>query len=71
MVANTALKGDIDDPARLARECGAVTQAVILAHWIGTGARQVTAGEVLRRGDVAAAGAVLGGAPPSQGAHGG
>jgi hypothetical protein len=37
-----------------------VAQAVKLAHWIGTGARQVTAGEVLRRADVSAAGAALG-----------
>src|SRR5450432_1683854 len=32
----------------------------MLAHWIGTGTRQVTAGEVLRRPDVPAAGAALG-----------
>jgi pRiA4b ORF-3-like protein len=37
-----------------------VAQAVKLAHWIGAGARQVTAGEVLRRADVSAAGAALG-----------
>ena len=59
-MGKAALKGDVDDPARLARECGAVAQAVKLAHWIGTGARQVTAGEVLRRADVSAAGAALG-----------
>jgi hypothetical protein len=58
-VGKAAVKDDIDGPARLARECGAVTQAVMLAHWIGTGARQVTASEVLRRADVSAAGAAL------------
>jgi Plasmid pRiA4b ORF-3-like protein len=59
-VDKTARNGDAGDPARLARECDAVAQAVKLAHWIGTGARKVTAGEVLRRADVSAAGAALG-----------
>ena len=34
--------------------------AVTLARWIGTGGRTVTAGQVLRKADVAAAGAALG-----------
>ena len=34
-------------------------QAVTLARWIGTGRRQVTAGRVLRKADVSAAGAAL------------
>jgi hypothetical protein len=51
--------GDVDDAAGLARDCGAVTQAVTLARWIGA-ARPVTAGEVLRRADVPVAGAALG-----------
>ena len=34
--------------------------AVTLARWIGTGRRPVTAGRVLRKADVAAAGAALG-----------
>jgi hypothetical protein len=34
--------------------------AVLLARWIGTGRRQVTAGQVLRKADVPAAGAALG-----------
>jgi len=34
--------------------------AVTLARWIGIGRRQVTAGQVLRKADVAAAGAALG-----------
>ena len=59
-MGKTASKGDVNDPARLARKCGAVAQAVILARWIGTGSRRVTAGEVLRRADVPAVGAALG-----------
>jgi len=34
--------------------------AITLARWIGTGRRPVTAGQVLRKADVAAAGAALG-----------
>src|SRR5260370_21041700 len=34
-------------------------QAITLARWIGTGRRQVTAGRVLRKADVPAAGAAL------------
>jgi hypothetical protein len=37
-----------------------VCDAVTLARWIGTGRRAVTAGQVLRKADVAAAGAALG-----------
>jgi hypothetical protein len=34
-------------------------QAVTLARWIGSGRRPVTAGQVLRKADVPAAGAAL------------
>ena len=47
-------------PARRARECAVMGQAVSLARWIGSGRRPVTPGRVLRKADVAAAGAVLG-----------
>src|SRR5205814_10544269 len=46
--------------ARLARESVVVGRAVTLARWIGTGRRPVTAGQVLRKADVPAAGAALG-----------
>ena len=48
------------DAARRARECAVMGQAVALARWIGTGRRPVTAGGVLRKADVPAAGAALG-----------
>jgi hypothetical protein len=48
------------DAARLARESLVVGRAVTLARWIGTGRRPVTAGQVLRKADVPAAGAALG-----------
>jgi Plasmid pRiA4b ORF-3-like protein len=48
------------DAARQARECAVMGDAVTLARWIGTGRRPVTAGRVLRKADVAAAGAALG-----------
>jgi hypothetical protein len=51
---------DLRDAARLARECAVMGHAVTLAHWIGTGRRPVTAGRVLRKADVPAAGATLG-----------
>jgi len=59
-VDKAAVKDDVADPAQLAQECDAVAQAVKLARWIGTGPRKVTAGEVLSRPDVPAAGAALG-----------
>src|SRR5437764_13700146 len=46
--------------ARLALESVVVGRAVTLARWIGTGRRPVTAGQVLRKADVPAAGAALG-----------
>src|SRR6266852_3436411 len=56
-----AVSGDeLRDAARLARESVVVGRAVTLARWIGTGRRPVTAGQVLRKADVAAAGAALG-----------
>ena len=56
-----AVSGDgLRDPARLARESVVVRRAVTLARWIGTGRRPVTAGMVLRRADVPAAGAAVG-----------
>jgi pRiA4b ORF-3-like protein len=48
------------DAARQARECAIMGDAVALARWIGAGRRPVTAGRVLRKADVAAAGAALG-----------
>jgi len=51
---------DVGPAARLARECTVARHALALAGWVGTGGRPVTAGRVLRRADVAAAGAVLG-----------
>ena len=48
------------DTARRARECTVIGQAVTLARWIGNGRRPVTAGQVLRKADVPAAGAALG-----------
>src|SRR6266446_6119492 len=48
------------DAARLVRESVVVDRAVTLARWIGTGRRPVTAGQVLRKADVPAAGAAVG-----------
>ena len=56
-----AVTGDeLRDAARLARESVVVGRAVTLARWIGTGRRPVTAGQVLRKADVPAAGAAVG-----------
>jgi Plasmid pRiA4b ORF-3-like protein len=56
-----AASGDeLRDAARLARESVVVGRAVMLAGWIGTGRRPVTAGLVLRKADVPAAGAAVG-----------
>src|SRR5207247_10781606 len=56
-----AAYGDVlRDAARLARESVVVGRAVTLARWIGTGRRPVTAGQVLRKADVPAAGAAVG-----------
>src|SRR6266481_7390268 len=56
-----AVSGDeLRDAARLARESVVVGRAVTLARWIGTGRRPVTAGQVLRKADVPAAGAAVG-----------
>src|SRR6266699_431829 len=52
-----AVSGDeLRDAARLVREGVVVGRAVMLARWIGTGRRPVTAGRVLRKADVPAAG---------------
>jgi hypothetical protein len=51
---------ELRDAARLARESAVVSGAVTLAHWMGTSRRRVTAGQVLRKADVPAAGAALG-----------
>src|SRR5258707_13566150 len=61
-----AVSGDeLRDAARLARESVVVGRAVTLARWIGTGRRPVTAGQVLRKADVPAAGSACGvGGPP-------
>src|SRR5215475_6721407 len=51
--------------AGLARGSVVVARAVTLARWIGRGRRPVTAGQVLRKADVPAAGAAVGvGVPP-------
>jgi hypothetical protein len=51
---------ELRDAARLARESAVVSGAVTLAHWMGASRRRVTAGQVLRKADVPAAGAALG-----------
>jgi hypothetical protein len=51
---------DLRDAAGLARDCPMMRHAITLARWIGTGHRPVTAGQVLRKADVPAAGAALG-----------
>jgi hypothetical protein len=51
---------ELRDAALLARESVVVGRAVTLARWIGPGRRPVTAGRVLRKADVPAAGAALG-----------
>ncbi|GAA2868290.1 hypothetical protein Acy02nite_09120 [Actinoplanes cyaneus] len=48
------------DTARLARDCVFADQARRLALWVGITGRPVTAGQVLRRSDVTAAGTLLG-----------
>ena len=50
----------LHDAARRARDCAVLGQAVTLARWIGNGRRPVTAGRVLRKADVPAAGVALG-----------
>jgi hypothetical protein len=58
---DTAVSGDeLRDAARLARESVVAGRAVTLARWIGTGRRPVTAGQVLRKADVPAAGVAVG-----------
>jgi Plasmid pRiA4b ORF-3-like protein len=56
-----AVSGDeLRDAAQFARESRVVGRAVTLARWIGAGRRPVTAGQVLRKADVPAAGAAVG-----------
>ena len=56
-----AVSGDeLRGAAGLARGSVVVGRAVTLARWIGTGRRPVTAGQVLRKADVPAAGTVVG-----------
>jgi hypothetical protein len=62
----TASGRELRDAARLARESEVVDRAVALGRWIGTGRRPVTAGKVLRKADVPAAGAALGVEVPSK-----
>ena len=58
---DVAVSGDeLRGAAGLARESVVVGRAVTLARWIGTGRRPVTAGQVLRKADVPAAGAAVG-----------
>ena len=42
------------EAARLARDCAVTGQAVTLARWIGSGRRQLTPGQLLRKPDVPA-----------------
>lgn len=51
---------DVAGAARLARGCMMADQARGLARWVGRAGRPVTASRVLRRADVAAAGAAVG-----------
>jgi hypothetical protein len=62
----TAPGNEVRDAARLARESVVVGRAVALGRWIGAGRRPVTAGQVLRKADVPAAGAALGVDVPSR-----
>ena len=62
----TASGSELRDVARLARESVVVGRAVALGRWLGTGRRPVTAGQVLRKADVPAAGAALGVDVPSK-----
>ncbi len=64
---DTAFSADeLRDAARLARDCAVMGHAVTLARWIGAGQRPVTAGQVLRKADLPAAGAALGVDVPSK-----
>ena len=54
-----ASESELRDAARLARESVVVANAVMLARWVGTGRRPVTAAQVLRKADIPAAGAAL------------
>jgi hypothetical protein len=51
---------ELREAARLALDCAVMGQAMALARWIGSGRRQVTSGQVLRKTDALAAGAALG-----------
>ena len=55
-----ASEDELRGAALLARESVVVGRAVMLARWIGTGRRPVTAGQVLRKAEVPAAGTTLG-----------
>ena len=48
------------EAARQALDSAVMGQAVALARWIGSGRRQVTPGQVLRKTDALAAGVALG-----------
>jgi hypothetical protein len=56
----SASSNEFSDAALIAGESVVMSRAVALARWIGTGRRPVTAGQVLRKADVPAAGAALG-----------
>lgn len=51
---------DLQEAARLARECAILERAVTLARWMGTEKRPVTSALVLRKADVPRAGAAIG-----------
>jgi hypothetical protein len=61
-----ASQNELRDAARLARGSVVVGRAAALSRWIGKGRRPVTAGQVLRKADVPAAGAALGVDTPSR-----
>jgi len=57
---------ELSGPGRLAAECDVTGDALTLARWIGKQRRQVTAGKVLRKADIAEAGTLLGVKVPSR-----
>jgi hypothetical protein len=57
---------DVRLAAQAARDCRVMSQAYRLARWVGDDRRPVTAGGVLRRPDVSAAGTAIGVAVPDR-----
>jgi hypothetical protein len=65
-VGVTSHGSELRAAAPLARESVVVGRAVALGRWIRTGRRPLTAGKILRKADVPAAGAALGVEVPSK-----